>query len=98
MGLTHSKGPSRPGPKKLKSVPQNRRSSNITANAASGHVAKISVLRISIGLGMVALSLCLLKLRHHMVQGRRGSRSHCEGWRTNDIMLGLSLQTEHEHS
>ena len=34
----------------------------VTSNAASGYVAKISMLRLNIGSGMLRLSSCMLRL------------------------------------
>ena len=34
----------------------------VTSNAASGYVAKISMLRLNFGLGMLRLSSCMLRL------------------------------------
>ena len=34
----------------------------VTSNAASGHVAKISMLRLNIGSGMLRLSSCMLSI------------------------------------
>ena len=34
----------------------------VTSNAATGYVAKISMLRLNIGSGMLRLSLCMLRL------------------------------------
>ena len=45
----------------------------VTSNAATGYVAKISMLRLNIGSGMLRLSSCMLRLSlTSSVQGGRG--------------------------
>ena len=52
----------------------------VTSNAASGYVAKISMLRLNIGSGMLRLSSCMLRL------GLRLSIGSCM------LSLGLRLR------
>ena len=46
----------------------------VTSNAASGYVAKISMLRLNIGSGMLRLSSCMISIGRgpKAVQGKRG--------------------------
>ena len=53
----------------------------VTSNAATGYVAKISMLRLNIGSGMLRLSSCMLRLSlTSSVQGGQGvGARHCGG-------------------
>ena len=49
----------------------------VTSNAATGYVAKISMLRLNIGSGMLRLSSCMLSIGRgpKAVQGKGGAAS-----------------------
>ena len=67
----------------------------VTSNAATGYVAKISMLRLNIGSGMLRLSSCMLRLSlTSSVQGGRGERwaGGWPSWTDEARQLSLSMQ------